>query len=662
MNAWVLNKTQPIENILVEHGEMGEKTNLLLGALVDKHLEYHDHNPVKSLAALSSVADIKQSLEGIQDTELTQSIVHLGSDSRKSPDTPTISFGEQTKKGGRFRVLRPHKEGGLGAVSVALDEELNREVALKEVLKKYSNYQSAHDRLRVEAEITGGLEHPGIVPVYGLGSYQDGSPFYCMRFIKGDSLKDAIRTFQESKTKLSASSRNLELRGLLRRFIDVCDAVSYAHSRRVLHRDLKPGNIMLGKYGETLVVDWGLAKATGQDQEVSVSADRPIVPRSGSTAAPTLAGSTIGTPQYMSPEQAEGRIDQLGPATDVYSLGATLYCLLTGQAAFTDKEPEDILRKVRKGEFPRPTAIESTVPKALEAICLKAMKKEPDLRYSSPSDLGMDIERWLADEPVTAYADPWTDRLARSVRRHRTTFATISAILVMTLVGLGAVSTVTTNKNAQLTKANLDLLEARNLAEENRGKAVQQKERAEDNLTTARTIALYILEIAEENLSRVPGKEAFRESMMDRCYDMFVSVNEQTQGDPQAQFEFAKVARMSGNVKRLLGKFDTGRERLVIAAKSLEKLHEASKADSELHDYLIETYRDLGTLEKAAGDFRSANIALEKAADRIEVLITLRPNEPAFRKTNGTINLELVSLQLDQLEYGSATSIGRRMC
>ena len=188
------------------------------------------------------------------------------------------------------------------------------------------------------------------MPVYGLGSYADGRPFYAMRFIRGDSLKDAIERFHKSQPRIAriadknaispirairGSILSLEFRKLLGRFVDVCNAIAYAHSRGVLHRDLKPGNIMLGKYGETLVVDWGLAKAAAASRSAAPGdrASRPLQPRVRPATAPTpVAGTAIGTPAYMSPEQAAGRLDQLGPASDVYSLGATLYCLLTGRA------------------------------------------------------------------------------------------------------------------------------------------------------------------------------------------------------------------------------------------------------------------------------------------------------------------------------------------
>jgi serine/threonine protein kinase len=176
-----------------------------------------------------------------------------------------------------------------------------------------------------EAEITGGLEHPGVVPVYGMGASPDGRPYHAMRLIQGDTLKDAVR-------KLHKGEPGVTLRGLLTRLVAVCNAGAYAHSRGVLHRDLKPANILLGKYGETLVVDWGLAKAAGRDLARSAGAafnEGTLVPHSGDSSLQTRFGAAIGTPAYMSPEQAAGHLEQLGPACDVYGLGATLYTVLT---------------------------------------------------------------------------------------------------------------------------------------------------------------------------------------------------------------------------------------------------------------------------------------------------------------------------------------------
>ena len=179
---------------------------------------------------------------------------------------------------------------------IANDEELHREVALKQIQEDHADKPEIRARFMLEAELTGRLEHPGIVPVYGLGQYANGRPFYAMRFIRGDSLRESIERFHKAdELGLNAGEWTLGMRSLLGRFIDVCDAVEYAHSRGVLHRDLKPGNVMLGKYGETLVVDWGLAKVLGREDDQALSDEPTLRPTSGSGSAPTQMGSAVGT-------------------------------------------------------------------------------------------------------------------------------------------------------------------------------------------------------------------------------------------------------------------------------------------------------------------------------------------------------------------------------
>ena len=323
MNAWVLSKHKPLGEILVQQNALSQANYELLAPLVETHIRQHGNDPQQSLAAVSSLSDAVRDLRSITDADVQATLDHVVS--RRGEDavrqTQTASVGAATSAGTRFRILRPHAEGALGVVSVARDEELNREVALKEIKSRHADQPESRARFLLEAEVTGGLEHPNIIPVYGLGQYADGRPFYAMRFIRGDNLKDACQRFHASpELKRDSSQRAVEFRKLLRRFLDVCNAIDYAHNRGVLHRDLKPGNIMLGKYGETLVVDWGLAKLLSRPETDIQASEGPVAPPSASGSGATQMGSMIGTPAFMSPEQAAGRIDLLGPASDVYSL------------------------------------------------------------------------------------------------------------------------------------------------------------------------------------------------------------------------------------------------------------------------------------------------------------------------------------------------------
>jgi hypothetical protein len=358
--------------------------------------------------------------------------------------------------------------------------ELNREVALKELQERLANLPDSRARFVLEAEITGGLEHPGVVPVYGLGAYADGRSYYAMRFINGVSLKQGISEFHAGQAGRSARQQGLEFRRLLQRFIGVCQAIEYAHSRGVLHRDLKPGNVMLGKYGETLVVDWGLAKAQGRaDYYAIATGEATLRPDAANAATPTVMGSTLGTPAFMSPEQAAGRLDLLGPASDVYSLGATLYALLTGQAPIEGREAELILSQVRAGQFKNPRAVRPEVPAALEAVCLKAMALRPVERYRSARELADEIERWLADEPVAARKESLAERSRRFARRHRSWVAAgAAALALVAVVATGSALLVNSARREESRQRSLALLE--------KADAVRNEERAKQAEEEAR--------------------------------------------------------------------------------------------------------------------------------------------------------------------------------
>jgi serine/threonine-protein kinase len=464
-SRWVHDRAIPLGQILRDRGALRPDEHDLLQALVAKHLEKFGGDPEKSLQHLSSIGSLREDLSRLADPELHASLGHVAAARPDDDPYGTVggaSLGAPSALGARFRVLRPHARGGLGEVFVARDTELNRDVALKEIQDRYADDPRYRSRFEYEAEVTGGLEHPGIVPVYGLGHTPDGRPFYAMRFIRGDSLKQAIGRFHQAEGQPGRDPGHsaLELRELLGRFVDVCDAVAYAHSRGVLHRDLKPGNIMLGRYGETLVVDWGLAKALeGSPDESSTTPDAEprLRPSSGSALEPTQAGSAVGTPGYMSPEQVDNRFGPLGTRSDVYCLGATLYHLLTGHAPCEAEQVGAIYQKVLAGQVPRPRSLNARLAPALEAICLKALTVQPERRYESAEALKADVERWLADEPVSAYAEPWAARVRRWGRRHQRLVSGATAAGLVAAAALVAITAVISMSNRRLETTNQKL-------------------------------------------------------------------------------------------------------------------------------------------------------------------------------------------------------------
>jgi WD40 repeat protein len=500
MTAWVMRKSTPLEEILQEFKALTQDTVLLLQALVAKHLELHGNSAQQSLQAISSIGQLREELRSLADPDIDATLsVVAGGPTPNNVDKSTLPH--QPKKqhaANRFRVIRPHAKGGLGEVFLARDTELNREVALKEIQERFAKNEDSRSRFMLEAEVTGGLEHPGIVPVYGLGQYADGRPFYAMRFIKGDSLREAIDRFHakhRGSKAFATGEIGVEFRQLLGRFIDVCQAIEYAHSRGVLHRDLKPGNIMLGKYGETLVVDWGLAKVIGRTEQNPSSGETALSPEVGNGSAPTQIGSAIGTPAFMSPEQAAGNLDALGPSADVYSLGATLYCLLTGKTPFYQNNAEDIfqlLERVKRGKFERPKDVYSGIPASLEAICMKAMSNRPNDRYTSPSKLADDIEHWLADEPIGAWPEPPLHRLRRWARKNPAIVTGGVATLIIGFISSVAISILVSQYASKLSisehianESSANAKKSEQLAKTALIRQVEQAQHASSNLFTS---------------------------------------------------------------------------------------------------------------------------------------------------------------------------------
>ncbi|HBE70016.1 MAG TPA: hypothetical protein DDW52_17865 [Planctomycetaceae bacterium] len=611
IEQWSESQDLTIGELMVASGAIDDKDLQLLLPLVDAYVLKNANDPTLSLerigaqlsgAAVSMLSTLKKSVQNeaiSKSLDLTTLASYADRSNATSASEATFSARHKALRSGeleRFRILRPHAKGGLGEVYVASDDSLNRKVAIKEIQEQFSDNVESRERFILEAEVTGGLEHPGIVPVYALGQYDDGRPYYAMRFIQGDSLKEAITEFH-SEVVNDESSKRLRLRELLGRFVDVCQSISYAHSRGVLHRDLKPGNIMLGTYGETLVVDWGLARLTHGEQDNGGGDDsvtnEPIHPASGSGMAPTMMGNAIGTPSYMPPEQAAGDIEQIGPASDVYSLGATLYHILTGQPPFVAKSVVKILERTTCGDFPPPRTISPSIPKQLEAICLKAMELRPDDRYSTPTGLAQDIERFLADEPVDAFHDPWYARLRRWTRKHQTLAVATASCIVLAVLGLATFSTIVGQKNSQLVKLNDDLdgknaqlaglivdeKAARTQAESNEQLAKRQSELA------LSTLASVITDLQFE-LANLRGSATLRQRILETSLSKLNEVSTTFVQQASVDYETANaLLEMGAAVQQTVAPSDTQGEAsesaIATAATFLNRAYEITTNLSE---------------------------------------------------------------------------------
>jgi tetratricopeptide (TPR) repeat protein len=334
------------------------------------------------------------------------------------------------------------------------------------------------------------------------------------------------------------------------------------------NRDIKPGNILLGPYGETLVVDWGLAKIVGRDEPTTgdLSAEPTLRPPSASDSGETIPGTALGTPAYMSPEQAQGRLDLLGPQSDVYSLGATLYVLLTGRPPFTGDDAAAVLPSVQRGEFTRPRVVNSSIPKPLEAISLKAMARKPADRYATPRALAEDIEHWLADEPVTAYREPWPDRARRWSRKHRTLVTSAAAVLLLGLLGSVGFAAVVTGKNRELARQTQ--------------RAEAREQMAIDAVKRFRDVV-----VEEPVLKNSPALKALRNKLLKAPLAFFQSLRAQLQADqetrPEALARLAEAAHDYAHVSQEIGDIEDSLRSHVESLAIWEKLvrEQPAKAD-----------------------------------------------------------------------------------
>jgi serine/threonine protein kinase len=398
----------------LERGESPDRA-ALLARYADVSVElaefFADHDRMNHLARPPSSTDMQ--------LDQTQSM-HSGAPGSSDATWKSVTrFAAPSQlQIGQYEILEEIGRGGMGVVYKARHLGLKREVALKTILA--GQFASPEDRSRFHAEAVAAakLSHPGIVPIFEVGD-AEGQPFFSMPLIAGHSLAQQIR------------SGPISPQSAARLLVKIATAVSYAHAHGVIHRDLKPGNILLAMGEESGEIPAGLGLESCEPKIT----DFGLAKRLGDGDNLTTTGQILGTPSYMPPEQASGRRHEVGPAADIYALGAILYAMLTGRAPFVSENPVEVILQVIEREPPLPSSLRPGVPRELEWICLKCLEKSPQARYASAADLAADLHRYLRHEPPLAQQPGIAQRLRRWIRRKPVLAAHVIGLALTIAVG-----------------------------------------------------------------------------------------------------------------------------------------------------------------------------------------------------------------------------------
>ena len=629
-------ETRLLSDTLVRKGILSAPQGEMVGRLGARALESQDGDLADTLQALGSDTILGRTLGSATPAQ-------AGAASAEDDDPLLITFEQP----GRYRIggdaaggdaaAAELGRGGIGRVLLAYDEHVGREVAIKELLPMAEvadargGTSPAMARFLREARVTGQLEHPNVVPVYEVGRRRDGSLYYTMKVVRGRTLTEALKACASLEERLS----------LLPHFLDLCHAIAYAHSRGVIHRDVKPDNVMLGEFGETVVLDWGIAKVRGRRDLRGEEVQRSIRLFDEARAGKTSAGQLLGTPHFMSPEQAAGKVEAIDERSDVFGLGAVLYVLLTGGPPFAGTALPELLHRLLVGEIPSVAERCDEAPPELAAVCEKALAVYPDDRYADAHEMAAEVQAYLTGGRVGSYDYRLSELLKRFAARHKLPLlvagvATVVLFVFALLAYLGVVAERDVARAAQ-TEAE----QAHAVADTSRARAAAAHRRAE-------SLVQYMLFDLHEKLEPV--------GRLDILEDVIAAVHRHygDEGDPRD----GESARNRAAADWLEARLLLAQGDVEAAERALRGALTAQAALVEREPHNVRWRTDLGRSLLWSGVVRAKRSDREGAVADFAAALAVFEGVAADAPDDDEVRLELSRTLLHQGEAVAATGGG----
>ena len=528
-----------------------------------------------------------------------------------------------------YRIERLHASGGLGSVFVATDSTLNRQVAIK--IPKWNQLSpELLGRFEREARVTGRMDHPGIVPVHALQRENPKHPCYVMRFVEGPTLYATIRALHQGAG--AARSRDfyhsLGFRQLLQNLIAVSNIVAYAHGQGIIHRDIKPGNVIIGPFGETILLDWGLAKIIGEKDELMSNGVE-----SGDCAdvTATRTGQVLGTPAFAAPEQLLGNTKAIDQRSDVFSLGATLHFLLTGTLLVQQHETAKYLHRISSERLSL-IKLSSRIPKPLAAICRTATHISSDLRYRGALEFADDIQRYLAHEPIHVMRDSMATRGFRWMRKHRATTAAgaISLLLLLAFSVLGL--SLLSNFNRQLESTNNELATSNSALELSNREAQESRTAAELNFAAAAdAVDQFLVAITDNDRLRQTDFSALRKDLLESSKPFLEKLRDQRPGEVSVEKSRVKAISKLASIDQETGRIEEAISGYLLCKTTLQSLIADHPDVAEFRSLLADCHSSLGWISNSQGNTEQTMEHYHTALELRRKLATEFPDDPKHR-------------------------------